>query len=113
MNKVGYLSSTGKFFDCLTYGHLELARKICLRLYNMEFDNRINAELHLLLNGWVMFQDNDVSFQFKQENRWRFLTKYQKYFLMDELKICTNESKISSIKAILNMNDILNNTRLE
>ena len=111
-NRLGYLSPTGKFFDCMTYGHLELARKICLRLYNAEFDNKVQAEVHLLNEGWVMFQDYTVEFQFKKEDGYRFLTSKQKYFLMDELDTCMDETKLSSIKMILDMNQVLNNTRL-
>lgn len=111
-NRIGYLSHTGKFFDCMAYGHLELARKLCLRLYQKEFDNRVQAESFLLQEGWVMFQEYTVEYKFKQNDEWRFLTPQQKYFLMDEVDTCTDELKLSGIEAILEMNQVLNNTKL-
>lgn len=77
--KLGYLSPEGDFYECFTFGHLDLAKTIVNNLKyaygeSVELLTSIEAESYLLDLGWVCIRRNDIG-------HINFCSKkYQEYF---------------------------------
>lgn len=80
---LGYLSPSGKMYTCSSYGHMELAMKICNTYENpvYELKNSLDYEVYLLDIGYVCIRSRSVEYS-------AFTTrKFGKYF---GAKVCVN-----------------------
>lgn len=80
---LGYLSPSGKMYTCSSYGHMELATKICSTYENpvYELKNSLDCEVYLLDIGYVCIRSRSVEYS-------SFTTrKFGKYF---GAKVCVN-----------------------
>ena len=112
-NKIGYLAPDGNLFECEAWGHMDKAKEVCLALYGEDFYSGVKAEEYLLSKGFVILYARSVGFWKFNVDRLKTLSPQQKYFLMDEEKLCEIDEKVQSIKDILEHNDCVNRWRNE
>lgn len=89
---IGYLSPEGKFYECKSYEHLDLAVEICEDVYSHFEPNRIACEEYLIANNWIVIRARDVF-----NNQEGFITSKQLEFInsyFDELVVpeCRKDS---------------------
>ena len=80
---LGYLSPSGQMYTCSSYGHMELAMKICNTYEKpvLELKNSLDCESYLLDIGYVCIRSRSVAYS-------SFTTrKFGKYF---GAKVCVN-----------------------
>lgn len=80
---LGYLSPSGKMYTCSSFGHMELAMKICNTYEKPVFEltNSLDCEMYLLDIGYVCIRSRSVEYS-------SFTTrKFGNYF---GAKVCVN-----------------------
>ena len=80
---LGYLSPSGKMYICSSYGHMELAMRICNTYENPEYElkNSLDCETYLLDIGYVCIRSRSVVYE-------HFTTRdFSKHF---NAKVCVN-----------------------
>lgn len=56
---IGFLAPTGKLYSCFSYGHMDLARNMCKKLYDKEYMS-VEAEDYLLKQGFIVIRGRDA-----------------------------------------------------
>ena len=88
--KLGYLSPSGKMYDCNSSGHMDLAMRICNSLKPIyELRNSVDCEQYLLNLGYVCFRSHSVEYNTFTDK------KFSKHFNVEEcVNILTLEQQV-------------------
>ena len=101
----GFLSPSGKYIECESYEHLDVATQLVNEFYpDYKIKNRIEAENKLFNEGYIELNSRGASFRFFVNHKERTLSDKQVAFLEENLTNTNNDDQLNEIKSILRMN---------
>lgn len=96
----GYLSPKGEYFECDSYGHMDLAKELAETFFDQPYLSGVKAEDLLFENGYVCFTGRGASFRFNPFEG-VCLSDKQRTFIEDNLPHANNEDQASELKDLL------------
>lgn len=100
---LGFLSPSGKFYECAHFGHIKLADDLLSKYFKIHTYNPVDT---LCAKGWVVLQSEFIGFSVPELKRAPKLTAEQKEWLLNNEQKITGRQR-SRLALCLEINNIL------